>query len=123
MVRVARPGGILVFAAVEAFRVGLLAQWRQKAGVRRTLRRFSLRKNGNYTMDLHSCSEAKVRRVLEAAGARIVDVRWTNSADPSFNGKLQYLKGDPAPGYVSKQYCAVKEQLKPESRERAWRIS
>jgi ubiquinone/menaquinone biosynthesis C-methylase UbiE len=117
MVRVTRPGGILVFAAVEAFRVGMLAQWRQKIGVRRMLRRFVPR-NGNCAMDLHSCSEASVRRVLAAAGARIVDVRWTNSADPSFNGKLTYLKSQPAPGYVSKQYCAVKEQRKRESRER-----
>ncbi|HWG51438.1 MAG TPA: class I SAM-dependent methyltransferase [Candidatus Acidoferrales bacterium] len=118
MVRVARPGGILVFAVVEAFCVGLLAQWRQQLGVRRRLRRFA-RRNGNYAMDLHSCSEARIRHVLAAAGARIVDVRWTNSADPSFNGKLQYLRGEPGPGYVSKQYCVLKEEPNPESRERA----
>jgi ubiquinone/menaquinone biosynthesis C-methylase UbiE len=118
MVRVARPGGILVFAVVEAFRVGLLEQLRQKVGLRRTLRRLA-RSKQNYNMDLHSCSEARIRRVLAAAGARIMDVRWTNSADPCFNGKLQYLKGEPGPGYVSKQYCVVKEEPNPESRERA----
>lgn len=109
MVRVTRPGGILVFAAVDAFRVGLLEQLRQKVGLRRTLRRFSSRTKENYSMDLHACPEAAVRRALAEAGARIVDVRWTNSADPCFNGKLKYLESEPAPGYVSKQYCAVKE--------------
>ena len=118
MVRVTRPGGILVFAAVEAFRVGLLAQLRQKVGLRRTLRRFSPRNSGSYTMDLHLCSEATIRRVVTAAGARVMDVRWTNSGDPCFNGRLKYLEGEPAPGFVSKQYCAVKEQPMPESRGR-----
>jgi SAM-dependent methyltransferase len=118
MVRVTRPHGILVFAAVEAFRVGLLAQCRQKVGLRRTLRRLSPRQNGNETMDLYSCSEAGIRRVIENAGATVVDVRWTNSADPSFNGNLTYLEGEPAPGFVSKQFCAVKEQPIQESRGR-----
>jgi ubiquinone/menaquinone biosynthesis C-methylase UbiE len=118
MVRVTRPGGILVFATVEAFRVRLLAQLRQKVGLRRTLRRFSPRKSGNYSMDLHAFAERRIRRVMESAGARLVDVRWTNSADPCFNGRLKYLEGEPAPGFVSKQYCAVKEQLMPESRGR-----
>jgi ubiquinone/menaquinone biosynthesis C-methylase UbiE len=118
MVRVTRPHGILVFAAVEAFRVGWLAQLRQKVGVRRTLRRFSLRKKGNYSMDLHAFAEGRIRRVMQIAGATVVDARWTNSADPCFNGKLKYLEGEPAPGFVSKQYCAVKQQPMPESRGR-----
>jgi ubiquinone/menaquinone biosynthesis C-methylase UbiE len=109
MVRITRPGGILVFAVVEAFRVALLERLRQKVGLRRTLRRFSFRKKRNCTMDLHSCSEATIRQVLADAGARIVDVRWTNAADPCFSGKLKYLESEPAPGYISKQYCAVKE--------------
>jgi len=46
--------------------------------------------------------------VMESAGARILDVRWTNSTQPSFNGRLEYLAQPPAQGYVSKQYCAVK---------------
>jgi SAM-dependent methyltransferase len=118
MVRVTRPHGILVFAAVEAFRVGLLAQLRQKVGLRRTLLQFSPHKNGNYSMDLYTFPEGRIRRVMQSAGALVVDARWTNSADPCFNGKLKYLEGEPAPGFVSKQYCAVKQQPMPESRGR-----
>ena len=61
-----------------------------------------------YLMDLHCMAEADVSKVMESAGARIVDVRWTNSTQPSFNGKLEYLAEAPAKGYVSKQYCAVR---------------
>jgi hypothetical protein len=46
---------------------------------------------------------------MQTAGASIVDVRCTNSTEQSFNGKLEYLSDLPAYGYVSKQYCAVKE--------------
>jgi len=36
-------------------------------------------------------------------------VALTNSCDPSFSGDLQYLTREPLHGYVSKQYCAVKD--------------
>lgn len=60
-------------------------------------------------MELHCVKESEVRRLMETAGARVLDVRCTNSAEPSFNGRLQYLDSESHEGYVSKQYCVIKE--------------
>jgi len=109
LARVTRPGGILVFQLLDAFRAGKVARLRQKLGVRRRLRRIAGSKNGKFAMDLHCVNESAVRRLMQTAGARVLDVRCTNSAEPSFNGKLQYLECEPHQGYVSKQYCVVKE--------------
>ena len=109
LARVTKPGGILVFQLLDEFRAGKVARWRQKLGVRRRLRRIAGGRNGNFAMDLHCVRESEVRRLMQKAGARVVDVRYTNSAEPSFNGKLQYLQSEPQRGYVSKQYCVVKE--------------
>ncbi|MGE5323780.1 MAG: class I SAM-dependent methyltransferase [Actinomycetota bacterium] len=109
MVRVTRPGGILVFQVLDDLRVGFVPRLRQKIGIRRNLRRFAHGQNGHCSIDLYWLGEAQVRHVLQAAGARVIDVRYTNSADPAFNGKLQYLESGPSHGWVSKQYCAIKD--------------
>ena len=108
LVRVTRPGGILVFQVLDDFRAPMLELWRQKLGLRRRWNKMAPNGDRAYLMDLHCMAEAQVRRVMDLAGARIVDVRCTNSTQPSFNGKLEYLAEAPAQGYVSKQYCAVK---------------
>ncbi len=69
-----------------------------------------LKKHGPRGMEMHCISEQAVRKLIEASGARVVDVRLTNSAEPSFGGSLQYLKEEPRSGFVSKQYCVVKEK-------------
>lgn len=108
LVRVLKPGGILIVQILDQFRAGVIARWRQALGVRRRLRKLTSRRNGTHSMELHCIREDEVRRVVESAGARVVDVRFTNSADPSFNGKLRYLETEPAHGFISKQYCVVK---------------
>ena len=108
MVRVTKPGGVLVFQVLDDLRIGYVARLRQKIGIRRNLRPLIFGNNGQCTIDLYWLGEAQVRRVLQAAGARVVDVRYTNSAEPAFNGNLQYLQHAPKRGWVSKQYCAVK---------------
>jgi hypothetical protein len=59
-------------------------------------------------MQMHLLPEAIVRRAL--APAKVVDVRFTNTAARDFNGKLAYLDRPPASGYIGKQYCVVKDQ-------------
>ena len=108
LVRVTRPGGILVFQVLDDFRASMLERWRQRLGLRRRWNRMTPNGDRAYLMDLHCMAEADVSKVMESAGARIVDVRWTNSTQPSFNGKLEYLAEAPAQGYVSKQYCAIR---------------
>ncbi len=108
LLRVTRPGGVVVFQVLDSFRAGVMARWRQKIGVRRRLRRL-LAERDQYFMDSHVMEEWRVRRLIESAEGRIVDVCLTNSAERSFNGKLEYLSAAPVHGYVSKQYCVVKQ--------------
>lgn len=108
LLRVTRPGGVLVFQLLDSLRAGLLTQWRQKIGLRRRLRRFTA-KDGEYFMDSHVIGECEIRRLITSAGGRIVDVRFTNSIESNFNGRLEYLSAAPARGYVSKQYCVIKQ--------------
>jgi ubiquinone/menaquinone biosynthesis C-methylase UbiE len=117
LVRVTRPGGILVFQVLDDFRGPMLERWRQKIGLRKRWNRMSPNGDRAYLMELHCMREADIRKLMESAGARIVEVRWTNSTQPSFNGKLEYVAEPPAQGYVSKQYCAVKN-ARPSSKDR-----
>ena len=59
-------------------------------------------------MQMHCLPEAAVRRAMGPA-AKVVDVRWTNTAAKDFNGKLVYLEQPPWSGYVGRQYCVLKE--------------
>jgi SAM-dependent methyltransferase len=113
LVRVTRPGGILVFQVLDDFRAPMLERWRQKLGLRRRWNRMTPNGDRAFLMDLHCIAEADVRKVMDSARARIVDVRWTNSTQPSFNGRLEYLAEPPAQGYVSKQYCVIKDTQPP----------
>ena len=118
LVRVLKPGGILVFQLLEEFRAGAVARWRQRLGLRRKLRKLTSRGNGCYFMDLHYLREQTVRRLMQAAGARVMDVRLTNSAEPSFDGNLHYLETEPAQGWISKQYCVIKGEAALRKEER-----
>ena len=115
MVRVIKPGGVVVFQVLDDLLMGFFQRLRQKIGIRRNLRRFTHVQNGHSFIDLYWLGEAQVRRALQTAGARIVDVRYTNSAEPAFNGKLRYLQHAPSHGWVSKQYCAIKDTERKET--------
>lgn len=109
LVRVLKPGGVLVFQLLDEYRASAVARWRQRLGLRRRLRRFTSNGNGKFFMDLHCIREYAVRQLVKSAGATIVDVRLTNSAEPSFDGNLRYLEFGPAQGWISKQYCVIKD--------------
>ena len=106
LVRVLRPGGVLVFQMADHCNASVLHKFRVKIAVRR---RWKEMKTGRKAMILMHCmAEQYIRRTLADCDAEIVDVRLTNSTDPAFNGDLRYLDLKPAEGYVSKQYCVVK---------------
>jgi hypothetical protein len=59
-------------------------------------------------MEMHCLPEKHIRKLLDVPAVWIADVQRTNSADPGFNGNLQYLDHDPKRGFISKQYCVIK---------------
>jgi ubiquinone/menaquinone biosynthesis C-methylase UbiE len=107
LVRVLRPGGVLVFQLPDSLRGSTLTRIRARVALRAKLKSV-LRKHRPQGMEMHCISEQAVRRLVEASGARVVDVRLTNSSEPSFGGNLQYLKEEARSGFMSKQYCVVK---------------
>jgi SAM-dependent methyltransferase len=110
LIRVLKPGGVLVFQVPDQLRENMSQKLRTKLAIRSRLRRL-LRKS--YLMEMHCISEAAIRELVQSKGARVIDVCLTNSTDPSFSGDLQYLKTEPQAGYVSKQYCVVKHGGEP----------
>lgn len=108
-VRVLAPGGILLFGVQDSFSTGVFASFVMR--LRRSLRIRSRIKAvlgisaGN--MQMHCLPEHAVRAAL--GSARVVDIRFTNTAASDFNGKLVYLDQAATSGYVGKQYCVVKQ--------------
>jgi hypothetical protein len=80
---------------------------RSKAALRRRLARL---RGGTFHMEMHCIPENRIREILSGQPVRIVDVKFTNSSAPSFNGKLEFLDREPDRGFVSKQYCLIKER-------------
>jgi ubiquinone/menaquinone biosynthesis C-methylase UbiE len=112
LVRVLKPGGTLVFQLPDSLRVSLAKKLRIKLALRSRMRTV-FRGNKNYVMEMHCMEEHAVRKLVHESGGQVVDVRLTNSTDPSFCGDLKYLEQDclnqvAESGYVSKQYCVVK---------------
>lgn len=106
LVRVLRPGGVLVFQLPDTLRAGPLKRVRARLALRSRLR--SLFGSRIHAIEMHCLKEGEVRRIVEQSGARVVDVRLTNSTDPAFCGDLKYLPREPKTGYLSKQYSVVK---------------
>src|SRR5882672_10775072 len=106
LLRVLKPGGTLVFQMPDRLRGGVIRKLRAKLALRSRLK--SLIGGGKlFNMEMHCLEEAVIRRLVTNCGARVADVRLTNSTDLAFSGKLQYLKQEPDDGYISKQYCVV----------------
>lgn len=112
LMRVLRPGGVLVFQIPDGPRLSRVKRWRVKLGLRAKMQAALTRnQTGSYTnqpMEMHCIPESTIRSVIHEAGGKVMDVRLTNSAEPAFSGNLQYLEQAPEAGYVSKQYCVIK---------------
>ncbi|HLW52691.1 MAG TPA: class I SAM-dependent methyltransferase [Candidatus Angelobacter sp.] len=110
LVRVLKPGGIFVFQAPEREKAPALAKLRNKIAFRRRLKHALRRETlAAFHMEMHCLSERSIREVLAGCPGRIIDIRLTNSSTGGFNGDLQFLDREPESGFVSKQYCLVKE--------------
>ncbi len=107
LIRVLKPGGVLVFQIPDSLRLGPVKKLRVKLALRSRVEAMFGRKK-SYVMEMHCIQEAEVRKLVQESGGHVVDVRLTNSADPAFCGNLQYISQEPESGYVSKQYCVVK---------------
>lgn len=107
-VRVLQPGGLLVFQVQDEFRAPALTRLRHKIAIRSRIKGLLSASGEEDWMDVYFIPEAEVRGVLQAAGVKVLDVRFTNSSDPSFNGQLRYEAKAPERGYISKQYVAIK---------------
>ncbi len=108
LIRVLKPGGALIFQVPERLRASSLTKFRTRLALRSRLK-FLFSKQKPCGMEMHCIKEAVIRKLITQSGARVVDVALTNSCDPSFSGDLQYLTQEPLQGYVSKQYCVVKQ--------------
>ncbi len=107
LIRVLKPGGVLIFQVPERLRASSLIRLRTRLAVRSRLQSI-LGKQKSCGMEMHCIKEAVIRKLIAQSGARVVDVALTNSCHPSFSGDLQYFTQEPLQGYVSKQYCVVK---------------
>ncbi len=107
LIRVLKPGGVLIFQLPDSLRLGLVRKLRVKLALRSKIEAV-LGSNKGYVMEMHCIQEDEVRELVQESGGQVVDVRLTNSADPAFCGNLQYIIQEPESGYVSKQYCVVK---------------
>lgn len=108
LVRVLKPGGVLVFQVPERLRATSLTKARARLALRSRLQSL-LGQEKPCTIEMHCIKEPVIRKLIAQNHARVMDVALTNSCDPSFSGHLQYLTREPLHGYVSKQYCAVKD--------------
>ena len=107
LVRVLKPGGVMILQVPERFRANSLTKVRARLALRSRLQSILGTQPSN-VMEMHCIKEAVVRKLMAQNGAKIMDVAITNSCDPSFSGDLRYLTQAPLQGYVSKQYCVVK---------------
>ncbi|HEY1939517.1 MAG TPA: methyltransferase domain-containing protein [Candidatus Angelobacter sp.] len=107
LIRVLMTGGVLIFQVPDKLRLSPIKKLRARLALRSRLESF-LGKQKPFTMEMHCVPEAEIRKLVDQSGGRVMDVRLTNSTEPSFSGNLQYLEREPDKGYVSKQYCVVK---------------
>lgn len=109
LVRVLKPGGVLIFQLPEELRAHKVTKFRAKLALRSRLQSiFNAQKP--CAMEIHCITESVIRKLIVQSGAQVTDVQITNSCEPSFSGNLQYLAQEPQAGYVSKQYCVIKHR-------------
>jgi SAM-dependent methyltransferase len=109
LVRVLKPGGIFVFQVPEREISPWISKLRNRIGFRSKITRLRGRRTLDaFYMAMHCITEREVRDLLSSQPVDIVDVKLTNSSSGSFNGNLVFLDQEPTKGFVSKQYCLVK---------------
>jgi SAM-dependent methyltransferase len=112
LIRVLKAGGIFVFQIPDREKGGVLQRVESCLGLRKHVKWLMRLLIGNRMlalgMEMNCFPEKKIRELLLGQNVRIVDVKFTNSTDRSFNGNIQFLDREPERVLVSKQYCVVK---------------
>jgi ubiquinone/menaquinone biosynthesis C-methylase UbiE len=113
-VRLLKPQGLLVFQIPDQHIPPPLT-WRDRYHALRAslaigtrLRRLfgaKPKENSKAIIEMNAISEADVRKLISQAGGEVVDVAYTNSTDPDFNGAITFSNTQPASGFISKQYA------------------
>jgi len=116
LIRVLKPGGVMVFQIVDRFKASLAHKLRVKLAFRRRFESLLPGKSGKLSPQIimHCMPEGTLHKLLADCKVDVKDVKLTNSAEPSFNGNLQYLEQEPDLGFVSKQYSVVKNHAVPD---------
>jgi ubiquinone/menaquinone biosynthesis C-methylase UbiE len=107
LVRVLKPGGVLIFQVPEKLHANALTRARSRLALRARLQSI-LGRPRPWAMEMHCIKESVIRKLIVQNQARMLGVAITNSCDPAFSGDLRYLTQEPLEGYVSKQYCVMK---------------
>ncbi len=110
-IRVLRPGALAVFQLPNSLRLPIWDRVRRAVRLRTRIRELinpDRLKDDRVEWEMHAVPEHEVRDVVTRSGARVVDVALTNATDPAFAGRLVYLSEVPREGWVSVQYCVVK---------------
>jgi ubiquinone/menaquinone biosynthesis C-methylase UbiE len=114
LIRILQPGGLLVFQITDRDARRIIQKWRSKVRLRSRLR--NLVGKTPLCMKMHCVSEKQIRRLLSDQDVEIVDIKLTNSTELSSIGDFRFLNQEPRDGFISKQYCLIKNQRCKEQR-------
>ncbi len=110
--RVIKPGGIILIQLPDRFKTAsLMIRIQERLQLRIRLKkfiRFVTGETGLNYIEVNRFPEQSIRKIFCEPLFEIKDVKLTNSLEPDFNGNLRYLDTEPVIGFVSKQYCIIK---------------
>jgi SAM-dependent methyltransferase len=110
--RVLSPDGVLVFQLPCGIRGNykyrILRHFAIRRTVRNTLYRLGLYGRFEAGGEMNWTPERAVLRTIQQAGGRVVDMQYTNSAMPDFNGRLVYLDRPADNAISSRQYTVTR---------------
>jgi len=113
--RVLKPSGRMVIQLADQRKRDYAARLRETVRIRTRLGVFlkfiGLVDYKPFRFAIHCLSETDLREILAGTRCHIVDIQFTNSIEPDFNGNLRYLVSEPTNGYVSKQYVIVRDPI------------
>ncbi|MBN1405623.1 MAG: class I SAM-dependent methyltransferase [Candidatus Omnitrophica bacterium] len=121
LVNILKPGGIFVFQMPSCFmgpEESFLKKLRNTLQLRTRIKRClsfagpchvlpAIKQPG---IKMYCIPIKEISSIIESRNVKITDVVNTNSTNVNFNGRLIYLKEEElCGGYISKQYCVVKQ--------------
>lgn len=113
--RVLKPSGQLVIQLADRRKHDYVARLKETVRIRTrlgaVLKFLGLIDYKPFRFAIHCLGETHLREILAGTRCHVVDVQFTNSIEPNFNGNLRYLASEPTNGYISKQYVIAREPI------------